>query len=80
MRTTIDIPDSLFRQMKARAALRGETLKEAVLRAVRADLMADESLEKKAARVALPIVKSQETTYDVSPDALAELLDSEDRE
>jgi hypothetical protein len=34
MRTTIEIPDDLFRRAKATAALRGSTLKELVVRAL----------------------------------------------
>jgi hypothetical protein len=34
MRTTIDLPDDLFRQAKARAALDGTTLKELITRYV----------------------------------------------
>ncbi|MCB1326161.1 MAG: hypothetical protein H7A21_05120 [Spirochaetales bacterium] len=35
MRTTIDIPDELFREIKARAALEGTTLKEYVVSRLR---------------------------------------------
>jgi hypothetical protein len=38
MRTTIDIPDPLFREAKRRAAAEGLTLREVVLRALRAHL------------------------------------------
>jgi len=34
MRTTIDLPDNLFRRTKALAAVRGSSLKELVVRAV----------------------------------------------
>jgi hypothetical protein len=34
MRTTIDLPDDLFRQAKATAALRGSSMKELVIRAL----------------------------------------------
>ncbi len=34
MRTTIDLPDTVFRETKALAALRGVTLKEFVLEAI----------------------------------------------
>ncbi|MEI8304035.1 MAG: hypothetical protein WCG13_12160 [Burkholderiales bacterium] len=46
MRTTIDLPDSLYRQLKAHAALRGVPMKEVVLafveRGLRAPLEAAE--------------------------------------
>ena len=38
MRTTIDIPDDLFRQVKARAAMRGMKLKEYVAVALQESL------------------------------------------
>jgi Arc/MetJ family transcription regulator len=38
MKTTVDIPDELFRRSKAMAALRGESLKEFVTLALRAHL------------------------------------------
>ena len=34
MRTTIDLPDALFRKTKALAALEGSSLKDVILRAV----------------------------------------------
>lgn len=58
MRTTVDIPDSLYRRLKSEAATRGCSVKSLVLRSVRA------SLERKASRrskkrVKLPIVDSK---------------------
>lgn len=38
MKTTLEIPDDLFRQAKATAALRGESLKELVTEALQAHL------------------------------------------
>jgi hypothetical protein len=38
MRTTIDLPDALYRRAKAAAALRGESLKALVSAALRAHL------------------------------------------
>ncbi len=80
MRTTIDIPDVLFRKLKAKAALRGETLKECLLRAVRAELRADVTSGEGKRQVTLPIVASKEKSYDISPDRVAEILEEEDRE
>lgn len=39
MRTTVDLPDELFRQVKARAALRGLKLKDYVAEALRDSLV-----------------------------------------
>ena len=57
MRTTIDIPDPIYRQLKSRAALRGCSVKELILRGVEAEL---NGAEKKAGRrITLPLVPSK---------------------
>jgi hypothetical protein len=38
MKTTVDVPDRLYRQIKARAALRGQTIKSFFIDAVREKL------------------------------------------
>lgn len=43
MRTTIDIPDELYRSLKARAALGGEPLRDIVTRLIHLGLRADPS-------------------------------------
>jgi hypothetical protein len=58
MRTTVDIPDPTYRQLKARAALRGCSVKELILRGVEAELSDDERRELKG-KVALPLIKSK---------------------
>lgn len=78
MRTTIDIPDPLFREIKSAAALRGETLKGFLLKAARTELESHAAAPKTRAR--LPIVKSREESYAVTPERLAEILEGEDRE
>lgn len=56
MRTTIDIPDELFRQAKARAALRGVRLRDIVERGLR--LALQETGEEAPARATLPLHRS----------------------
>jgi hypothetical protein len=41
VKTTIDIPDRVFRQLKARAALKGTTMRAIVLQAIREKLRLD---------------------------------------
>jgi hypothetical protein len=41
MKTTVEVPDRLYRQIKARAALRGQTIKAFFLDAIRDKLAAD---------------------------------------
>ena len=57
MRTTVDIPDGLYRQLKSRAAREGSSTRALILRAVKQILKAD---RRKAGRpVSLPIVRSK---------------------
>jgi hypothetical protein len=58
MRTTVDIPDPTYRQLKARAALRGCSVKELILRGVEAEL-SDEARGRVKGRVVLPLIKSK---------------------
>jgi hypothetical protein len=41
MKTTVEIPDTLYRQLKARAALQGQSMKDFLVEAVRAKLAND---------------------------------------
>ena len=41
MKTTLEIPDTLYRQLKARAALKGQTIKAFMVEAVRTKLAED---------------------------------------
>jgi len=55
MRTTIDLPDAVFRRMKAAAALEGTTIKDFLQRAVEHELGAR---AKPKRRVKLPLIRS----------------------
>jgi hypothetical protein len=56
MRTTIDMPTSLIRAAKARAADRGESLKDLVNRAVAHEVGLPNVPREKSGRVTLPLV------------------------
>ena len=58
MRTTIDMPDALFRKTKAVAALRGSTLKELIIQAIERELANTAPLPKRK-RVKLPLIQSR---------------------
>ena len=59
MRTTIDMPDGLYRKTKAVAALRGTSMKELIIHAVDHEVNHRETAESKKRRKAdLPIIKS----------------------
>jgi hypothetical protein len=58
MKTTVDIPDPVYRQLKSKAALQGCSVKKLILRGVEAELNGGKS-SKTVARVTLPLVKSK---------------------
>jgi len=55
MRTTVDIPDPLYRELKGKAASEGRSVKELILRGVEQELRGRRG---RASRVTLPIVPS----------------------
>jgi hemolysin activation/secretion protein len=57
VRTTVDIPDPVYRRLKARAASEGTTAKELILRGV--EQVLQESRRKPHRRVKLPLVPSK---------------------
>lgn len=58
MRTTIDIPDPLYKELKARAARQGSTVKAIILRGVEKE-MQDTAPKKK--RIQLPLIRGTAT-------------------
>jgi hypothetical protein len=55
MRTTVDMPDALFRKTKAAAALRGSSMKELIIHAVERE---PANASSPAKRVELPLIQS----------------------
>jgi hypothetical protein len=56
MRTTVDIPDPLYRELKGKAASEGCSVKELILRGVEQELRVRSG---RRGRVRLPIVESK---------------------
>jgi hypothetical protein len=56
MRTTVDIPDAVYRQLKAKAALAGQPVKEVILDGVRRVL--EEQPPRR--RVKFPLIQAKE--------------------
>ena len=74
MRTTIDLPDELFRRVKAEAALRQKSLKELITEAIEHEIGSDLSSREK--RVEFPLVRSKRpASVDPDPETLAELIE-----
>ena len=79
MRTTIDLPDTLYRELKAKAALEGLPMKDLVRRLVERGLVAAPIGQASAHRSAVPSL-SISRRLPVEPlanAALFELLDDE---
>ena len=57
MRTTIDIPDGVYRKLKSNAALDGSTVKSLVLKLVHREL--DDG--KQAVRTEFPLIRGKES-------------------
>ena len=55
MRTTVDLPDALFRKTKVAAALRGVTLKEVVIHAIEKEVTPPVLKQQK--RLKLPLIQ-----------------------
>jgi hypothetical protein len=72
MRTTIDIPDALYRELKSKAAREGRSVKEVILGSVQEKLM---GRLPKTARVTLPIVASKRPgTLDLDNAKISEII------
>lgn len=57
MRTTVDIPDPVYRRLKSRAASEGGSAKELILRGV--EHVLKERPRKSRKRIKLPIIRSK---------------------
>ena len=57
MRTTVDIPDPTYRELKAKAAQRGCSVKQVILESVRKELR---PRSRRKGRIQLPILESKE--------------------
>ena len=81
MRTTIDMPPSLMRAAKARAAEHGESLKDLVNRAVAHEVGLPNAPREKAGRVSLPLIGRNATpTTAVTNEDIQAAFDAEDVE
>lgn len=78
MRTTVDIPDGIFKKMKAVASNQGVTIKSYIVRALVTELKRS-SVKTKSNRVSFPLVKSSKPgSRKLTSEEIAGLLDGED--
>jgi hypothetical protein len=59
MRTTIDIPDMMFREMKSLAARSGKSLRSFVVRAIEKEVARTRQAAARRYHVKLPLLKSK---------------------
>ena len=57
MRTTIDLPDPLFRKTKALAAMRGSSMKDLIIHVVEREVSRSELAAQPSRRVKLPLLR-----------------------
>ena len=73
MRTTVDIPDPIYRRLKSRAASEGSSAKDLILRGVRQLLKS--SPRKGRKRIQLPIIRSKQPgTLELDNDKIFEII------
>ncbi|MEX1344881.1 MAG: hypothetical protein AB1Z63_09440 [Candidatus Limnocylindrales bacterium] len=81
MRTTVDLPDELYRTLKARAALRGVTLRELIQDLIEQGLGAAEPRRGPAERPDPPVaLPSRGRTITFSPEDIHRLEEEDDLE
>lgn len=81
MRTTLDLPDDLFRRVKAKAALEGATLKETLARYIESGLRQPSALgHQSSGRSKLPIIRRRGRTAvpNLTSELQARLEEAED--
>ena len=72
MRTTVELPDDLFRKAKARAAMQGRALKDLVAEGLRLVLRTPVHSSVPSGRARFPIIKSKDGNRRVTPQMVAE--------
>jgi hypothetical protein len=73
MRTTVDIPDPVYRRLKSRAASEGSSTKELILRGVGQVLK--QGRRKARKKIRLPIIKSKAPgTLDLDNERIFEII------
>lgn len=80
MRTTLDLPDDLFRQVKAKAAMDGRTLKELLTEFVLSGLQQPKTAVAPGRRSKLPAIKrrGKRVIPNLTPELQAQVDKEED--
>jgi hypothetical protein len=73
MRTTVDIPDPIYRRLKSRAASERTSVKELILRGT--ERVLEEKPRKRGGRIKFPIIASKEPgTLDLDNERIFEII------
>lgn len=75
MKTTIEIPDELFRAAKAKAALEGRTLKALILEGVQIAVQKPEPKKRKLRKVLFPIIEGAENGPALTSEMVQKAID-----
>ena len=70
VRTTVDIPESLYRKLKEQAAARGRSVRELVLAGVRSVLL--EGQRPRSKRVQFPLIASEGPKVELTSEQIYE--------
>jgi hypothetical protein len=73
VRTTVDIPASLYRKLKAQAAAQGRSVRELILSGVRVTLV--EGKPPRSGRVKFPLIVSEGPKVDLTNEQIYEHLE-----
>jgi len=73
VRTTVDIPVSLYRRLKAQAAAQGRSVRELILSGVRITLV--ESKRPRSRRVKFPLILSEGPKVDLTNENIYEHIE-----
>jgi hypothetical protein len=73
VKTTVDIPDLLYRELKSKAACEKRSVKELIVRGIEAELRSP--TKKRGLRVTLPLIRSKNPgTLDIDNARIYELI------
>lgn len=73
VKTTVDIPDPLYRELKSKAAREKRSVKELILRGIESELRSH--TKKRGRRVTLPLIRSKNpATLDIDNARIYELI------
>ena len=75
MRTTVDIPDETYRQLKIKAANEGVPVRQIVLRGIQSEL--EPTISRKIKRFQVPVIRSKRPgTLNLTNEQIEEILAS----